>query len=55
MIDKKLLEILACPQCKGDLVYDEKNQKLICEKCRLKYSIKDDIPIMLIEEAEKYQ
>jgi len=53
MIDKKLLKILACPKCKGDLKYDEKNDRLICEKCKLAYPIKDGIPVMLIEEAEK--
>ena len=52
MIDKELLKILACPRCKGDLKYDEKNDRLICEKCRLAYPIKDGIPVMLIEEAE---
>jgi uncharacterized protein len=54
MIDPKLLEILACPVCKGDLSPDEKNQKLLCEKCRLKYSIKNEIPIMLVDQADKY-
>jgi hypothetical protein len=54
MLDDKLLEILACPQCKGDLEYDRDNNVLLCHKCRLKYEIKDDIPIMLIEEAEKF-
>jgi uncharacterized protein YbaR (Trm112 family) len=54
MIDRRLLEILACPACKGDLIYDEENQKLICEKCRLKYAIKDDIPIMLLNQAERF-
>ncbi|MBN2541390.1 Trm112 family protein [bacterium] len=54
MLRKELLDILACPQCKGDLKYDQENSKLVCEKCRLKYNIKDDIPIMLIDEAEKY-
>ena len=54
MLDKKLLEILCCPKCKGDLVYDKVNQKLICESCRLKYPVKDDIPVMLIDEAEVY-
>lgn len=54
MLDAKLLEILACPLCKGDLIYDESNQKLVCEKCRLKYPVKDDIPIMLIEQAERF-
>ena len=51
MLDKKLLEILCCPKCKGDLVYDEENQKLICKLCYLKYPIKNDIPVMLIDEA----
>jgi len=54
VIDPKLLEILACPICKGDLTYREKDQKLVCEKCRLKYPIKNDIPIMLADQAEKY-
>ena len=53
MLDDKLLEILACPKCKGDLEYDRKKDKLICHKCKLAYLIKDDIPIMLIDEAEK--
>ena len=52
-MDKKLLDILACPKCKGDLEYDEENQKLICQKCKLAYPIKNDIPVMLIDEAEK--
>jgi len=54
MLDKKLLEILCCPKCKEDLVYDEENQKLICESCRLKYPIRDDIPVMLIDKAKEY-
>ena len=54
MLDKELLDILACPKCKGELEYDGKNQKLICHKCRLKYRIEDDIPIMLIDEAESF-
>ncbi len=54
MLDKELLDILACPKCKGDLEYDQENQKLICNNCRLKYDIKEDIPIMLIDDAEKF-
>jgi len=54
MLNEKLLEILACPKCKGDLEYDKVENKLICKKCRLRYRIEDDIPIMLIDEAEKY-
>ncbi len=52
-IGKELLDILACPQCKGDIRLNESQDGLICDKCRLLYHIKDDIPIMLIEEAEK--
>lgn len=52
MIDKDLLEILACPACKGEIEYDQENQRLICHKCKKAYPIKDDIPIMLIDEAE---
>jgi len=53
MLDKKLLEILVCPKCKGKLEYDKENGKLTCNKCKLRYPIENDIPIMLIEEAEK--
>jgi uncharacterized protein YbaR (Trm112 family) len=52
MLAKELLDILVCPQCKGDLVYDIERQKLHCHACRLSYPIQDDIPIMLVEEAE---
>lgn len=54
MLDVELLEVLACPKCKGNLEYDTDNEKLICHACRLKYEIKDDIPIMLIDEAESF-
>ncbi|MCI0455148.1 MAG: Trm112 family protein [Candidatus Dadabacteria bacterium] len=50
-ISEKLLEILACPKCKGDIRLKEDGSGLICDKCKLLYPIKDDIPIMLIEEA----
>jgi uncharacterized protein YbaR (Trm112 family) len=46
-----LLEILVCPKCKGDLEYREAEQSLICPACRLRYPVRDDIPIMLIDEA----
>lgn len=52
-IDDKLLEILACPKCKGDIRYDKTKDGLICDACKLMYQIKDDIPIMLIDEAIK--
>ena len=50
-VSKELLEILACPQCKGEIYLNDTEDGLICEPCRLKYEIRDDIPIMLIEEA----
>jgi uncharacterized protein YbaR (Trm112 family) len=53
MLDKKLLEILACPKCKGELEYRPKEQKLLCWSCKLGYRIEDDIPVMLIDEAEQ--
>ena len=52
-MDKKLLEILACPVCKGPLVYREKAGELICKVDRLAYPVRDDIPVMLEEEARK--
>ena len=51
MMDKKLLEILVCPITKGPLIYDKKNQELISKSARLAYPIRDDIPIMLEDEA----
>jgi hypothetical protein len=50
-ISQKLLEILACPKCKGDLELTGNEDGLICHSCELQYPIKDDIPIMLIDEA----
>ena len=47
----QLLEILVCPKCKGALEYREAEPALLCRACRLKYAVRDDIPIMLIDEA----
>lgn len=52
-IDQELLNILACPKCKGEVKLTEEGDGLVCEACKLKYPIKDDIPVMLIDEAEK--
>lgn len=54
MLSKELLEILACPKCKGELEYQTDPHQLICHKCKLIYHIKDDIPNFLIEEAESF-
>ena len=51
-VNKELLDILACPKCKGEIHLNEAENGLICEACRLVYEIRDDIPIMLIEEAK---
>ena len=50
MIDKELLDILACPACHADVKLE--GERIICTKCGRKYPIKDGIPIMLIDEAE---
>ena len=52
-IDKELLDILACPKCKGSIFLNESQDGIICESCQLLYPIEDDIPIMLIEEARE--
>ncbi len=54
-ISKELLEILACPKCKGDIFLNRREDGLICKACGLLYPIKDDIPVMLIDEALPYQ
>jgi uncharacterized protein YbaR (Trm112 family) len=52
-MEKRYLSILVCPNCKGQLSYDESAQKLICDLDKLAYSLKDGIPVMLIEEARQ--
>lgn len=53
-LSPELLAILVCPQCKGDLAYDAAAQTLTCPACRLRYRVVDGIPVMLVEEAEKF-
>lgn len=52
-MDKKLLDILACPLCKGRLEYDKNNKELICHFDRLAFPIRDGIPVMLEDEARE--
>ena len=52
-ISKELLDILACPKCKGDIYLNETEDGLICDNCKLMYRIENDIPVMLIDEAIK--
>ena len=50
-MDKRLLEILVCPACKGKLTYQRERQELICAADKLAYPIRENIPVMLIDEA----
>ena len=52
-MDKKLLEILVCPVCKGQLRFDKAKAELVCKEDRLAYPIRDDIPVMLEDEARR--
>jgi uncharacterized protein len=52
-LDPALLEILACPNCRGDLRVDESTSELVCTACGYAYPVRDDIPVLLIEEARK--
>ena len=51
-ISQELLDILACPKCKGDIYLNETKDGLVCDDCKLCYEIREDIPIMLIDEAK---
>lgn len=53
-VDKELLDILACPNCRGDVEYKEQENLIVClGECGYRYPVRDDIPVMLIEEAIK--
>lgn len=52
MIKKELLDILACPQCKGPVELDPQQTAIVCRACRLQYEIREGIPIMLIDQAK---
>lgn len=54
-LSEELLSILVCPKCQGDLEYDRNAEKLTCQACGLRYPVVDDIPVMLIEEAERIE
>jgi len=53
-LSERLLEVLVCPKCKSALEYREAEQVLVCHACRLRYAVRDDIPIMLIDEATPF-
>lgn len=51
-LSEKLLERLVCPSCKSKMIYNEKDDRLICNQCRVSYRITDNIPVLLADEAE---
>lgn len=53
MLAPELLEILVCPQCKGDLHHNAEPESLDCSACKLRYPVRDGIPVMLVDEADK--
>lgn len=53
-LDERLLEVLVCPKCRGELEYRKAEQSLLCQACHLRYNIRDGIPVMLIDEAEPF-
>jgi len=52
-VDARLLDILVCPLCKGNLEYRKSAQELVCKPCRLAYPVRDDIPVMLEDQARQ--
>lgn len=52
-MDAKLLEILVCPICKGPLIYKKAANELVCKADRLAFAVRDDVPVMLEDEARK--
>ena len=52
-MDTKQIDLLACPECNGQLTYDKAEQELICDNCQLAFPVLDGIPLMLVEEARK--
>ncbi|MCB4205176.1 Trm112 family protein [Deferribacterales bacterium Es71-Z0220] len=54
-VNKELLDILACPKCKGDVRLSKDEKYIVCDSCKLLYEIKEDIPVMLIDEAKEVE
>jgi uncharacterized protein YbaR (Trm112 family) len=52
-LDEDLLAILVCPNCRGEVDYRQEEEVIVCRKCGYRYPVRDDIPVMLIDEAEK--
>jgi len=55
MIKAELLEVLACPKCKGGIRVSKDEKHIVCDSCRLLYEIRENIPVMLVDEAEQVE
>ncbi|MGE4318153.1 MAG: Trm112 family protein [Deferribacterales bacterium] len=55
MIKKELLDVLACPKCKGAVRVSKNEEYIVCDSCRLLYEIREDIPVMLMDEAKQVE
>jgi len=55
MIKKELLDVLACPKCKGDIRVSKDEKYIVCDSCKLLYEIKEEIPVMLVDEAKQVE
>ena len=53
-LSKALLKIIVCPKCKGELEYKSDDEKLLCNSCRLSFRVEEEIPVLLIDEAESF-
>lgn len=51
-VNPELMEILVCPKCRGSIYLEPSQEGIICDNCRLRYEVRDDIPIMLIDQAQ---
>ena len=54
MLKDWLLDLLRCPRCKGPLLYEMDPESLVCPACALRYPVRDDIPVLLLDEAEPF-
>ncbi len=52
LLDERLLEILVCPACRGDVEHKERRNVVLCTACGLRYPVRDGIPVMLVDEAQ---
>jgi uncharacterized protein YbaR (Trm112 family) len=52
-VDQSLIDLLICPSCHGEIVYKDRRKLIICTQCELQYPVRENIPVMLVEEATR--